>query len=492
MTNDPRLLAALPIVLPAMWALLMLLRIPKGFLALAPPIVSQWAAAYLLGAYVHSNGTIRIDLGAIGMPAGAMLRIDGLCVLLLSATTLIISACAFYSVGYFHLHRWQQTRTLAREKHFWPLLALLWGALSLLWMSHDFLTTYLALEALGLSAAAMMVLPDRPSATRAGLRYLFYMLLGSLCFLLGTGICYGVYAEINLEALARSARPGGAHFIAMALMSAGLMLKAAIFPLHGWLPDAHSHAWTPVSAIHAALVVKGSFFVFAKVWIALSANMEAAAHFIGWAGSAAIVWGGLMAFRKQHIKHIVAYSTISQLGYLLLFVPLSMNAGERSAQLAWQGVWLLFFSHAFAKAALFLTVDNLVSAMGRTDLEGLSGVDCYLPLSILSFGIASVSIIGLPVSGGFTAKWLLMHSALLSGQWQWVVVLTIGTLLGAAYIFRVFKYTLASGMRTDCYFYLPVSKEIVALTLALTAVLLGLFPGWPLALLGTGIETGAP
>jgi multicomponent Na+:H+ antiporter subunit D len=492
MTDDPRVLATLPIVLSALWALFTLFRTPKRFSSLALPIASQLAAAYGLGAYVHSNGTVRLDLSVIGMPAGAMLRVDGLSVLLVSATTLIVSASALYALGYFHPHLLQQTKTLIREKHFWPLLALLWGALSLLWMSHDFLTTYLALEALGLSAAAMMVLPDRPAAATAGLRYLFYMLLGSMCFLLGTGICYGIYAQINLDALARLARPGGAHFIAMAFMSAGLMLKAAVFPLHGWLPDAHSHAWTPVSAVHAALVVKGSFFVFAKLWIALSPNMHAAAHFIGWVGCAAIIWGGVMAFRKQHIKHIVAYSTISQLGYLLLLVPLSTGVEGQAAQLAWQGAWLLFLSHAFAKAALFLAADNLISAMGRTDLEGLSGVDCYLPLSILSFGIASVSIIGLPVSGGFTAKWLLLHSAVLSGQWQWVLVLTVGTLLGAAYIFRVFKYTLASGLRTDCHFYLPVSKEIVALALALAAVLLGLFPGWPLALLGTGLESGAP
>ncbi len=492
MMNDPHLLAALPVGLSVLWALITLFRTPKHFLSLALPIGSQLAAAYWLGAYVHSHGVIRFDLSALGMPAGTTIRIDGLAVLLVSATTLIVSACAVYSIGYFHLHRMQQTRMLTREKRFWPLLASLWGALSLLWMSHDFLTTYVALEALGLSAASMMILPDRPAATQAGLRYLFYMLLGSLCFLLGTGICYGLYAQIDFEGLARSARPGIAHSMALAFMSAGLMLKAAIFPLHSWLPDAHSHAWTPVSAVHAALVVKGSFFVFAKLWMTLSPNTEAAAHFIGWAGGAAIVWGGLMALRKQHIKQIVAYSTISQLGYLLLLVPLSANAGERAAQLAWQGVWILFFSHAFAKAALFLAVDNLVSAMGRTDLEGLSGVDCYLPLSILSFGIASVSIIGLPVSGGFMAKWLLLHSALLSGQWQWVIVLTIGTLLGAAYIFRVFKYTLASGLRADCHYYLPVSKEIVALTLALAAVLLGLFPGWTLALLGTDFASEAP
>jgi len=110
-------------------------------------------------------------------------------------------------------------------------------------------------------------------------------------------------------------------------------------------------------------------------------------------------------------------------------------------------------------------------------------VDNYLPFSLLVFGLAAINIIGLPLSGGFTAKWLLLHSAMLSGQWQWVVVLSAGTLLGAAYIFRIFKHALAAGKETDIYGHLPLKKELVAFLLALAAVFLGLFAKWPLMLI---------
>lgn len=483
MLADFKVLSALPFAILLLWGVFAFFRTPARFRAIALPLGIQIAVVFALGAYVHLEGPLVIDLAAVRLPAGMMLRIDGLAVVLAAVTTLVISACAVYSLSYFQLHRFRQTKTLARERFFWPFLAILWSGLLLLWISADLLSTYLALEMLGLSAAAMMVLPERAEAVTAGLRYLFLMLLGSLCYLLGAGIYYGIYGHIDLAGLARAATPGTIHFIAMALMSAGLMLKAAVFPLHAWLPSAHSHAWAPVSAIHAALVVKGSFFVFVKLWMTLMPQAIAAAQLIGLAGTVAVVWGGLMALRKQEVKQIVAYSTMAQLGYLLLVFPLMAGTGEQAAQLAWQGTWLHFISHAFAKAAMFLSVGNLVLAMGRGDLEGLSGVDNYLPFSLLVFGLAAINIIGLPLSGGFTAKWLLLHSAMLSGQWQWVVVLSAGTLLGAAYIFRIFKHALAAGKETDIYGHLPLKKELVAFLLALAAVFLGLFAKWPLMLI---------
>lgn len=270
----------------------------------------------------------------------------------------------------------------------------------------------------------------------------------------------------------------------MALMLGGLMLKAAVFPLHGWLPVAHSHAWAPVSAIHAALVVKGSFFVMVRLWTSFSPDSAALSQVMGMAGAAAVLWGGIMALGRQEIKQIVAYSTMSQLGYLLLVFPLTGASGGASAQLAWQGMWLLFISHGLAKAAMFLSVGNMVLAMGRADLEGLAGVDNYLPMSLLIFGLASATVIGLPVSGGFTAKWLLLHSAILSGQWHWIAVLSAGTLLGAAYIFRIFKYALVAGRDVHDYIHLPLGKEAAAFGLAMAAVLLGLFAKWPLTWIG--------
>lgn len=493
MLPEPPLLVALPFIFLLLWTVFALIRTPLRFLSVAFPLTLQFAAIFAMGAHVYHEGAIILDIGAVGLPAGMTLNIDGLAVLLMGVTTLVVSMCAVYSLGYFELHRLRQTRKLSRERLFWPILMVLWIALLLLWIAADLLTIYLALEMMGLSAAAMMVLPDRKASVVAGLRYLFFMLLGSLAYLLGAGICYGIYGQIELAILARAAQPGTAHYMAMAFMMAGLMLKAAIFPMHAWLPVAHSEAWAPVSAIHAALVVKGSFFILVKLWLTFLPDAAALSQVIGLTGTMAILWGSIMALGQQQIKYIVAYSTMAQLGYLLLLFPLVTNVGGQAANLAWQGTWLLFISHALAKAAMFLSVGNIVLAMGHADLEKLSVVDCYLPHSLLVFGLASLSIIGLPVSGGFTAKWLLMHSAILSGQWHWVSVLVVGTLLGAAYIFRVFKYALVAGKDTsDCQVHLPLGKETAALGLALASIFLGIFAGWSLVLLDTAGDVSWP
>ena len=486
MFADPALKALMPFLVLLMWAAFACFRTPTRLRSLALPFGLHLLAVVVLGMHVYNNGTILLDNPIAWLPSGLTLKIDGLAILLSGVTALVISACAVYSLGYFQLHRRRHTKRLARERFFWPFLAVLWSALLLVWISADLLTAYLSLEFLGLSAAAMMVLPDREEAVTAGLRYLFFMLLGSLTYLLGAGICYGLYGQIDFAGLAQAAAPGKGHFIAMPLMIAGLMLKAAVCSLHGWLPIAHSHAWTPVSAIHAALVVKGSFFVLVRLWVSLIPDNEAASLLIGLAGAGAIAWGGIMALHRQQIKEIVAYSTMAQLGYLLLVFPLTAGAGADATALAWQGMWLLWVSHALAKAAMFLSVGNLMLTMGRADLEGLAGAESCLPISLLVFGIASITIIGLPVSGGFTAKWMLLHSAVLSGKWLWVAVLSLGTLLGAAYIFRVFNYALAAGTDTECYVPLPVGKETSALILAMASVILGLFARWPLMLISAG------
>ncbi len=487
MFGSPELIVFLPPILPYLWALWLCFRPPARLRAVLLPLAAQAVAALVSVLQIRVGGAV--VLGAKGeLPAGMVLRADGLSAVLTIAGTLILSVCVIYSLGYFQLHRQWKTKTLRRERFYWPLLAVLWGGLLFLWITADLLSAYLALEMLGLSAAALMVLPERGEAVNAGLRYLFFMLLGSLTYLMGAGILYAAHGHIGFEALAAAgaADAEGVQTAALALASAGLMIKAAVFPLHGWLAGAHSHAWAPVSAIHSALVVKGSFVVLLRVWMAFWPEMHAAAQFVGWAGAAAIFYGGLMALYKHQVKQIVAYSTLAQLGYLLLIFPLAAQGTQEAAQLAWQGTWLHFTSHALAKAAMFLAVGNLMLAMGRADLEGLAGVDNYLPVSLLILGFASLSIIGLPVSGGFTAKWLLLNSAILSGQWQWVVVLSAGTLLGAAYIFRIFKYALAAGVQTGEHVHLPVAKEAAAFVLALAALLLGLFAKWPLILIGDG------
>ncbi|CAM3532211.1 complex I subunit 5 family protein [Halomonas lysinitropha] len=409
-------------------------------------------------------------------------RLDGLRGLLLLLTQLLLLASATYAVG----HR----RAIAVAERtfagFWPLLGGLATALGIIWVAADLLTLYVALELMGLCAVGMMLLPGKQAALVAGMRYLLYALVGSLAWLLGVALLLGVSGRLDLSGLAATTQPGTVTSIAMALLAAGLLLKAAIFPLHGWLAPVHASAWTPVSALHGALVVKASFFILMQLWQRLVPEAVAAAWLLGLLGSMAVVWGGLQAWRAQALKQVVAWSTVGQLGYLMLAFPLLAGTSAAVATLAWQATWLQLAAHAMAKAAMFMAAGNLVLAAGEGRLTDLAGTSRQLPFPLMTFGIAAVTLMGLPPSAGFTAKWLLLQAAILAGQWLWVAVLVAGTLLSAAYVFRVLRCAFVEDATRQEVQPLPAGMNLIALLLALAALGLGLGADWPLALIRAG------
>ena len=409
-------------------------------------------------------------------------RLDALAALLLLLTQLVLLASAAYAVG----HRRAALSGDASHARFWPLLGGLAVALGVIWVAADLLLLYAGLELMGLCAVGMMLLPGKAEAIRAGLRYLLYALVGSLAWLLGVALLLGAWGTLDLSALAAVAEPDITTRIGMALLAGGLLLKAAIFPLHGWLAPVHASAWTPVSAVHGALVVKASFFILIILWRLLLPEAVAAAWALGLLGAAAVLWGGLKAWRADSLKQVVAWSTVGQLGYLMLAFPLLAGAAAPVAAMAWQSTWLQLAGHALAKAAMFMAAGNLMFSTGASRLADLAGTSRRLPLSLMTFGIAAVTLMGLPPSAGFTAKWLLLQASLASGQWLWAAVLVLGTLLTAAYVFRMLRCSFVEEAPRHEFQPLPRGMDLTPLLLALAAIGLGLVAEWPLSLLRQG------
>lgn len=458
--------------------------------ALRPRRVGSVALAGLLPLLALSWLYQATDGGALGwtQQVGSLAlywRVNGLSMALLLLTQLLALASALYAARYLYDVVETSERRLAC---FWPLLGLLVTSLSLLWLAADLLLLYIGLEVMGLTAVALMLLPGKAETRRAGLRYLLLSLLGSLAFLLGVALLLGFWGRLDLAGLAQSVEAGLPLWAAVALLSAGLLLKAAAFPLHAWLTPVHAAAWVPVSALHAGLVIKASFFIALQLWLVLLPDAAVGARLIGVMAGAAVVWGGLMAWRAVQLKEIVAWSTVSQLGYLLLAFPLLIGTGSAVQALAWEGAWLQLAGHSLAKAAMFLATGNLLLATSESGLPGLIGASRRFPLALLSFGLAAIGLIGMPPSLGFIAKWQLLHAAISGEQWAWVAVLGIGTLLSAAYVFRVFRYSFVEEGPTRDYHPVPWSMDAIALLLALASLLLGLVAEWPLALLRGGGE----
>jgi formate hydrogenlyase subunit 3/multisubunit Na+/H+ antiporter MnhD subunit len=194
-------------------------------------------------------------------------------------------------------------------------------------------------------------------------------------------------------------------------------------------------------------------------------------------GAAAILVGNVVALRQERLKLLVAYSTVAQIGYLFLMFPLAFDAGaaalERGGALA--GGMLQAISHATAKAAMFMAAGLIYQALGHDRIAEFAGIGRALPVSVLTFALAGLALMGLPPSGAFAAKKLLLDAAGASGQWWWEVVLDVGGLLTASYVVLVLAHALAPAAA-------PVKprarvsrvSELAALALAICSLALGL------------------
>ena len=419
-----------------------------------------------------NQGAQHYAVGGWDAPLGINLYVDGLSLLMLLLTALTGLGISVYSTAYFK-----------REQavYFWPLWLLLWAALNALFLSVDLFNLYVCLELMGISAVALVALAGGANALAAAMRYLLVSLLGSLFYLLGVALIYHSVGSVDVTLAAERITATPAISIAMGLMSAGLLLKTALFPMHFWLPPAHANAPAPVSALLSALVVKASFYILLRLWLDVFPQPhEVLGQFLGLLGAAAVIWGGVQALRQTRLKMLIAYSTVAQIGYLFIAFPLATS-------IAWKGGLYLLLSHALAKSAMFMAAGNILHFGGHDTISKLDRVAQRLPLTLAAFALAGVSIMGLPPSGGFLGKWLLLDAALRAGEWWWALVLISGGLLSASYIFKVVGFAFTQAEVSHEVHHVPAVMQWTAFMLALAAILVGLIAPWPLALLDIGL-----
>jgi formate hydrogenlyase subunit 3/multisubunit Na+/H+ antiporter MnhD subunit len=424
-----------------------------------------------LAARVADAGEVVQSVGGWAAPLGIRLRADGLAVILLLAVAGIGLGVSIYALGYWGPVG--RTGGARGSRYFWPLWLFLVASLNALFLSGDAFNLYVALELSGLAAVALVALSDDHAALTAALRYLFVSLSGSMLYLMGVALLYGGYATVDLVLLAERVVSAPHSRIALVLMTGGLMMKAALFPLHFWLPPAHSNAPAPVSAVLSALVVKGSVYVLLRLWFEACSGVVTAeaTQLIGALGAMAVLWGSVQALVQERLKLLVAYSTVAQLGYLFLVFPLAAAAGSRGT--LWAGVVMILLSHAAAKSAMFLAAGNVQRAAGHDRIRQLGGLTRLLPLSAFTIGLAGVSLVGLPPSAGFVGKWLLLGAGLRQGQWWWVAVILAGSLLAGGYVVRLLTHAFTRNPEATAVRPVSRSMEWSAFGLALLSLALG-------------------
>ncbi len=453
------------ILLPLAWATLAFALGPGrgAWLAIAG-LAAQGGLAFDLARKVGAGGTAIHAAGGWGAPLGIDLAADGLSAAMLLLVSAVALPLAVYARAYY------KPGDVA-GRYFWPLTGFLIAGLNALFLAADLFNLYVTLELVGLAAVALVAAGGQAAQLAAALRYLFAALLGSGAYLLGVALLYGVYGTVSIASLMPliTADAPRLAWIAAGLMLLGLMLKTALFPFHTWLPPAHGGAPAPVSALLSALVVKASFYLILRLWLGpLQALLPAFAWLAAALGAAAIFWGSWQAIRAVKLKRLIAYSTVAQLGYLFLIFPLLAGAGALQA-----GV-MQVFAHGLAKAGMFVAAGVIIKASGHDTVAGLAGAVERMPVTMFAFGLAGMTLMGLPPSAGFLAKWLLIDAALAQGYWLIAVVTLAGGLLAAVYVFRVLRQAFLLAPAGGTLAAVPRSLEWSAFALAAASVLLGL------------------
>jgi len=231
----------------------------------------------------------------------------------------------------------------------------------------------------------------------------------------------------------------------------------------------------------SALVVKGSFFIVVRLWFDVMPQVPgpAAMQVLAGLGVGAILFGSIEALRQRRLKLLIAYSTVAQIGYLFLMFPLAFPPGSTRIANggALAGGMLQAMSHASAKAAMFMAAGLIYAELGHDRIAGLAGVARTLPMSVFAFGLAGLALIGVPPSGAYLAKDLLLGAAAQTSQWWWAVAIQAGGALAAGYVLLVIMHAVAPRVGSAVSRrHVPYYQEAAALVLALCSLLLGLVP----------------
>ncbi|MGE5088142.1 MAG: complex I subunit 5 family protein [Candidatus Levyibacteriota bacterium] len=453
------------ILLPLCWATLAFVLGPgRGAWAAIAGLATQLGLAFGLAQEVVAGGTALHAVGGWTAPLGIDLAADGLSVAMLLLTQTVALPLAIHARAYFKAGD-------PAGVWFWPLMGFLIAGLNALFVSADLFNLYVTLELVALAAVGLVAAGGGAPQVAAALRYLFATLVGSGAYLLGVALLYAAYGTVSIVTLTPLVTMDAPRlvWIAAGLMVVGLMVKTAIFPFHFWLPPAHGGAPAPVSALLSALVVKASFYLILRLWLGpLRALLPAFAWGIAALGAAAVFWGAWQAIRAVKLKRLIAYSTVAQLGYLFLVLPLLPDP------VALRAAVMQMVAHGLAKAGMFAAAGVMIKATGQDRVAGLAGMVSHLPVTLFAFGLAGMTLMGLPPSSGFLAKWQIVDAALTQGHWIIAAVTLAGGLLAAVYVLRVLRQAFLVAPERGLVAKVPRALEWTAFFLAAASVLLGL------------------
>lgn len=457
--------------------------------AIIIPLVGMWRrtlayAVALLGAAISliaaitglltvlASGEMRYHLGGWPPPIGIEYVLDPLSALMAVLITFVGLLVLVYSRQSV-LHEMPE-----KIVPFFSVAMLLLAGLAGIVVTGDLFNLFVFLEIASLAAYALMAIGDR----RAPFAVFRYIILGTMAgsfYLLGVGFIYFTTGSLNMADVAQrlpEAYESRAVLAAAIFILIGLGLKMALFPLHVWLPDVYTYSPSAVAGLIPPLMTKVSAYALVRMLITVFGPVYLRdtlpfTTVIAWLSVAGIIVASVMTIAQTDLRRMLAYSSVSQIAYVGLGIGMANPLGIIAALLH-------ILNHAFMKACLFLVAGAIRYRTGFWEIGKLGGLARQMPWTMIAFTIAALSMIGIPPLAGFFSKWYLVLGAVELGNWVFVAVILVSSLLTAVYFFRILEQIyMAAPLRSVAS---PATKDpplgmlVPTLILAAGVVILGL------------------
>lgn len=387
----------------------------------------------LLLSQVQAQGLVIYEMGGWEPPWGIEYRIDFANALLLVLITGLASVVLPYA-------RLSVEKEISADKApmFYAALLLLTLGLCGITATGDAFNVFVFLEISSLATYTLIAMGRDRRALTASFSYLIMGTIGATFYLIGIGFLYVMTGTLNMADLAErlpAINESSTVRTAFAFIVTGICLKLALFPLHLWLPNAYTYSPSAVTALLGATATKVAVyvlvrFVFTVFGVDFSFGMEPLAEVLVPLAVIGLLSASSVSITQPNIKRMLAYSSVAQIGYIVLGLAMGTALGLTASLLH-------VFNHGLMKGALFMVLGAVAYRMGGTELSDMKGLAKTMPLTFWAFVFGGLSLIGVPLTVGFVSKWHLILAAVELGWWPIVVVILIGSMLAVVYVGRV-------------------------------------------------------
>lgn len=464
-------LPVLPIIIPLILAPITLL-LPKGRAPWAWCVGVSWITFFVCAALLKTvvdHGSISYFLGDWAPPLGIEYRID-------LANAIVLTLVAGIAALVFpYAYRSVQLEIDERQSplFYGALLICLTGLLGVT-ITGDAFNVFVFLEISSLSTYALIALGARRDrrALTAAFNYLIMGTIGATFFVIGIGLLYQATGTLNMADLRDQLAGQDNKMIraGFAFILVGIGLKLAMFPMHLWLPNAYTYAPSAVTAFLAATATKVAVYVLIRFFYSVfsfdfSFLMAAFTYVLLPLGLAGMFIASLVAVFQDDVKRMLAYSSVAQIGYMLLGLSFASVEGLSAALVH-------IFNHALMKGALFMAVGCVVFRAGSHSIEAFAGLSKRMPYTTWAFIISGLSLIGVPLTVGFVSKWYLLQAAFGAGHWYAGFLIVASSLIALLYMGRIIEMMVLREPATEGKYVIPAKDAPLSMLIPMWVLVL--------------------